>query len=463
MQTGFPLQPGLTATLSDFCAEVCYDALPNRTKSNLRLFFLDYIAAVHAGYRINLDINSQISSIFLGAASSGASRVFFSDVDSSATDAAFLNAFYSHGADMDDGNKLAAGHIGSHVISSLISICESRKVTIRQFYEAMLVGYEVFCRLSSACMPELISRGFHSTGTAGAPASAAACAKLLGLDSEGIANALSFSATQSSGLLLASETRQDMKALNPANAARVGVLSALLAEKGIKAPIYPLESARGWLHAMTSSVDLSKLIGGLGQYYCIDQSYLKPYPSCRHTHCAIELALKFGKTVEVDDIAEVVLTTYRHAIDLAGQIDIPASIGEAKFSIKYAIAISLSRGSFSLSELDPKNLSVLEHRLIDITRLEVDDSFERPDEGVRGARLEIRTYGGRIIHGEVLVPKGDPENPFDADDIKGKIHSCFSDAEGNANPSGADAFLEWYLPILEDPNNPFVFPQQRGV
>lgn len=36
------------------------------------------------------------------------------------TNAAFMNAVYAHGADMDDGNRKSAGHIGAHVISSVL-------------------------------------------------------------------------------------------------------------------------------------------------------------------------------------------------------------------------------------------------------------------------------------------------------------------------------------------------------
>ena len=30
--------------------------------------------------------------------------------------AAFMNAVYAHGADMDDGNRKAMGHVGAHVM-----------------------------------------------------------------------------------------------------------------------------------------------------------------------------------------------------------------------------------------------------------------------------------------------------------------------------------------------------------
>lgn len=459
----YPIERDITTTLSLFADSLSYSDLPVKTRENLCLYFLDYIASTHAGYRINQSMNKVVESVIFDDATDGDSHVMFSSCCTSPLNASFINAFYAHGADMDDGNKGAAGHIGAHVVSSLMALAEVRKSRFYDFFTAMAVGYDVFCRLSSACMPHLVDRGFHSTGTVGALASAAACAKLLGLDSEGIANAISLSATQASGLLLAGETRQDMKPLNPANASRTGVLSALLVERGAKGPLRPLESNKGWCHAMTPSVDFDRLFDGLGSSFSIDQCYLKLYPSCRHTHCAIEAALEIGEVVNPIEIEHIEIVTYGHAIDLAGKIDVPSTIGEAKFSIKYAVAVALSRGHFELNDLDSKKLNKIELSLIEKMRLVLNDELERPFEGIRGARLTVKTLGGRIFKREILIPKGDPENPFTIQDIKNKFRSCYCDSIGNPDPKGSSVFLDWYYPILEDPNNRFVFPDRRVV
>lgn len=455
----YPLSVDATGALSSFVERLTYDLLPIHTVNNAQLFFLDYVASVHAGYRVNYAINSVMRDIALGGSGRGAAHVFFSGVSRAPLDAAFVNAFYAHGADLDDGNKLAAGHIGAHVISSLMALAEERGASFSRFYEALIAGYEVFCRLSSACMPHLVDRGFHSTGTAGCLASAAACSKLLGLRAEGVANAISLSATQASGLLLAGETRQDMKAVNPANAARAGMLSALLAEKGVAGPIKPLESDKGWCHAMTPLVDLDRLIGGLGDYFCIDQSYLKPYPSCRHTHCVIEAALRLRKSVDLYDVSAIDIETYGHAIDLAGRVDMPRTTGEAKFSIKYAAIIALCRGRFGLEDLELENIGNLEKCLMERTRLVLNDSYEQPSRGIRGAKVSVRTKGGLSFAEEVLIPKGDPENPFTLKDVEEKLRYCFSDSDGCGIPEMAAVFLGWYRPIMKSLDKGFVFPQ----
>lgn len=460
--TNYPLKSGLTSILASAVSDMYYSSFSSITKSNLQLFFLDYVAAAHAGYRANKQMNDIVYEVSFEHVTEGKSHVFFSDEPTSPLSAAFVNAFYAHGADMDDGNKLAAGHIGVHVISALMALAEERGIAFGEFYASMAVGYEVFCRLSSACMPYLVERGFHSTGTAGALASAAACARLLRLDAEGVENALSLSATQSSGLLLAGETRQDMKALNPANAARVGVFSALLVEKGAKGPLNPLESDKGWFHAMTPTIDMNRLLDGLGERYCIDQSYLKPYPSCRHTHCAIEAAIAIGEEVSFWDLERIEVITYGHAIELAGQIDLPTTIGEAKFSIKYAVAVALVKKHFGLDDLSLCHIDDNAKTLVKRIVLSRDDSYERPEDGIRGACLVAVTKDGDIIRKEVLVPKGEPENPFSYEDLDNKFISCFSNDAGDSDAENAVSFLNWYKPIISDPNNTFVFPRREA-
>ena len=459
----YPIACDITGALSEFVSRIDASLLSSKTRENLMLFLLDYVAAAHAGYRVGGRANRALRSIALEGGPSGRAHVFFSECPAPSLPAAFVNAFCAHGADMDDGNKLAAGHIGAHVISALMALAEDRGSSFGDFYSAMAAGYEVFCRLSAACMPYMVDRGFHSTGTAGTLASAAACARLLGLGAEGVADAISLSATQSSGLLLAGETRQDMKALNPANAARAGALSALLAERGVRGPFNPLESCKGWLHAMTPKVDLDRLLGGLGERSCIDECYLKPYPSCRHTHSAIEAAIAIGREIPPEAVNSVEIVTYGHAIDLAGLIELPSTVGEAKFSIKYAVAVALERGRFSLEDLSPDGIDDAVKRLVAKERLVRDDGYERPERGVRGARVSVETAGGEVIGEEVLAPKGEPENPFSRQDVVDKLRSCFSDASGNPDPAGAEEFFDWYVPIMSDLDRGFVFPQKGAA
>lgn len=422
----YPVRSEITERICDFASELKYEDLPERTINRTADSIVDYVASVYAGFKLNYRFNAALLDVVEGASGNGCSSVFFSRRKIDPQNAAMLNAAYCHGADIDDGNKAAMGHVATHVISALSALAEERGASWGSFVSAMVVGYDVFCRLASSVQPHLVHRGFHSTGMAGGIACAAACAKLIGLGKDGIRDAVAIEATQASGLLLVGESCQEVKPLNPARAAQTGIFSALLSEKGVKGPSRPLESEKGWCHAVSPSVDAKRLLDDLGRRFSIDECYMKPYPSCRHTHCGIEAAKLIRESVEVEKIESIELRTYSNAIDLAGRIDVPASPSEAKFSIAYTLAKMLATGHFSISDLDVSSIDPLTESLVSKTRLVADDSFERIDEGIRGARLRIVVSGGGERSKTVLIPKGDPENPLSRTDLIEKLAGCAS-------------------------------------
>ena len=69
----------------------------------------------------------------------------------------------------------------------------------RAVLTAFILGVEVECRIGNAVSPGHYARGWHITSTCGVFGAAAACAKLLGLSADGIANAIGIAASQSAG------------------------------------------------------------------------------------------------------------------------------------------------------------------------------------------------------------------------------------------------------------------------
>lgn len=383
----------------------------------------DYYSACFAGYRINYDFNCAIKKIISDAAKPGKSTFFFSSDKVDVVTAAYMNAIYSHGADIDDGNMKAMGHIATHVLSAVCAIAEERESLWSDVFAAINIGYEVFNRISASVQPGHVRRGFHSTGTVGAIAVGAACAKLMNLDENGIYNSMSMAALQSGGLFIITESGQCCKPLNPANAVRVGILSAKLAEQGINGPRKVMESPKGWFRAMTDSVDYNSIIEGLGKVYTISESYLKLYPTCRHTHGAIDAALGIRKQIFGQDIHRIEIYTYRNAISTVGGIRIPKNSEEAKFSIFYAVANALVNGRFLVDDLNVDDISDEKINLINMMTLIEDDSLEQLEKGIRGARVVVFCDGSKIEN-TVTIPKGEPGNPLTWNDIENKMISC---------------------------------------
>ena len=420
----------ITSKISHYVADLNYNQLSEAAIEQVKLFIADYYAACFAGYRINKSLNDKVIKLMLQMGGAPESTILFSKHKIPASNAAFINAIYAHGADMDDGNKKAAGHIAAHVMSAVFALAETLNSSWEDVIVAIIAGYDVFNRVVGAAQPTLYNKGLHSTGVGGSLACAAACAKLLNLDCDGIYNAISLSAIQSSGLIIIDESGQNCKPINPANAARTGLISAQLAKLGLESSVNPLESKKGWFNAFGGEIDEDVLFKDLGKSFTICESYLKLYPSCRHTHCCIDSALTLREQLmennySLSDIEQINVTIYPSAIKSAGTILHPRTADEAKFSIHYCIATALTKGAFGLDEL---NVSAFEDEFDIISKISFipDEAMENRKAGIRGAKMQIITSNGNFEQ-TVLVPKGEASKPLDWGDISTKFSLCAAD------------------------------------
>ena len=419
--------------ISEFAANISYDQIPQKAIDTARVYIADYYAACFAGIKVNRQFNDAMLGIVEDMSGEGDASVFEHGRKLPVENAAFMNAIYAHGADMDDGNRKAMGHIAAHVMSAVFALAESLgNKTWEDVLTAIMVGYEVYNRVGAMAQPGLVHRGFHSTGTAGVVACGAACTKLMGLDADGIYSALGIAAIQASGLIIIAESGQSCKPLNPANAAKTGIISAKLAAAGVKGPDFPLESKKGWLHAMTDEVHY-EMLDDLGQVFTICESYLKPYPSCRHTHCGIEAAISvrdemLEKGLGIEDIKRLKLYIYENAIQIAGQIKIPKTPDSAKFSIYYSTAAPMSTGKYTPDDLEKEPTDEV-RQIVDKIELIPDASMENTASGIRGSRLVVEFADSSTTECTVVLPKGDASNFFTWDDMRRKLEACMQGFE----------------------------------
>lgn len=434
----------ITHCLSEFISQLNIDMLGAEVVERTKLFIADYYAACFAGYRVNREFNRRNLEYFKEMGGNGQSSVLFDQVKLPVENAAYINSMYAHGADMDDGNRISAGHIGACVFSSVFALGEKLCVTWGEILLAANAGYEVFNRIAGAAQPELYKKGFHSTGVAGGIAASAACAKLLGLSTEGIYNAISLAAIQASGLLVIDESGQACKPMNAANAARIGVFSAALAEKGLIGPEHPLESRKGWFNAFAESIDENIIFQGLGTKFTINESYLKLYPTCRHTHSCIDAALavrkRIGDTTEIPNLIQRIdIYTYPSAIRSAGGIRYPRAAEEAKFSICYATAVALTTGGFTLSDLAVETARPEVRSLTEKIRIIEDASMENRQQGIRGAKIIVCMEDGQTVEELVQIPRGEGKHLLTWEEMAEKVRMC---AENVISPMECDRFID---------------------
>jgi 2-methylcitrate dehydratase PrpD len=337
--------------------------------------------------------------------------------------AAFANGIAAHALELDDGSRHATYHPGSSIIPSSLALCEAEEKTARDLIAAIAVGYEVSIRIGKSMNPHHYLKGFHPTGTVAHFGTTAASCKILNLSVEETVNALGLAGSLASGINQYEIDGSLVKHLHPGNAARNGILTALLAKEGLTGPRGVIEGRLGFCHCFSDRYDISTITEGLGTQYDILSIYFKPYPSCRYVHYANEATLNILKEhpMKADDVDHIHILTHQNAKQGS---DIPdyQTVLHARLSIQYGIASILARGKAGLQEYteeaikDPKV-----HEIAKKITIEIDPEIQKLYPNPRSMIVQIKDKKGNIYSSRVDYPKGDPENPMTDEELTDKF------------------------------------------
>ncbi len=269
-----------------------------------------------------------------------------------AASAALLNGISSHTFDFDDTHLKTIIHPGGPVASALLALAEMRNalggttpsppITGRAFIDALVLGIDVACRVGNAVYPEHYDRGWHITGSTGMLGAAAGCARLLELDEQRTTMALGIAASQPVGLR--EQFGSMTKPLHPGAAARVGLMSALMAMHGYTASARALEAPRGLMQVFSTKCDWSEIHSELGQRFEISFNTYKPFACGIVIHPIIEAATRLREQgVRPEQVRSIALRVHPLVLELTGNKE-PADGLSAKFSVYHGCAAGLMFG-----------------------------------------------------------------------------------------------------------------------
>ncbi len=411
----------LSGKLASFVAGLSYNALPSEVVQKAKHCLMDTLGAALAGSNTPEARIAKRMAEKLGQKKE--TTLFTGKGKVGALEGALANGIMSHALELDDGNRYAQGHPGVAVIPAVLALGEKEKVKGKDLIAPIVAGYEVFGRVGAGCNPSHFNRGFHTTGTCGTFAAAAACARLLKLNESKTVSTLGIAGSQAAGLFAFMADGTMTKTLHAGKAAQNGILSAYLAKEGFTGPAFILEDKRGFYKAFADSCTPDRVVQGLGEKYEIMTTYVKFHASCRHSHPAVDAILETlaRAPVKADEIEKVNVHTYTIAAKLIDgkQVSTPIS---GKMSLPYSAAVAILYGKVGLGEFKPRVMSdpsVL--GLMEKIDVYADPELDRLVPDHRGARAEFILKDGRKLNSEVLDAKGEPENPGGASDIYDKF------------------------------------------
>ncbi len=270
---------------------------------------------------------------------------------------AFLLGALTHILETDDLHRQSVVHPGCVVVPPAWILATGRGIRGRAFLTAVLHGFEATTRIGMAVGAEHY-RIWHNTSTCGPFGSATASATLLGLNAEETMHALGNAGSQAAGLWEFLETGAMTKHLHAGHAAEAGLRAAELAAHGFTGPPKILEGAKGFFRAACPDADPGAVLADPQAPWQLLNTSIKPWPSCRHTHPAIDAAgtirtvlLDRGIDPAGDAVIKIEAHVYQAALDVCNRPD-PLSEYEAKFSLHHAIAASLAFDTVSFDAFD---------------------------------------------------------------------------------------------------------------
>jgi 2-methylcitrate dehydratase PrpD len=238
-----------------------------------------------------------------------------------------------------------AAHPSSTVFPAALAMAERVHADGRSFVLAMLLGYEVVCRVGEAqTRATEVERGFHNPGVNGAFGAAAATGKLLGLDLEHLCWALGVAGSHACGLVEFVHEGAMTKRIHPGRAAQLGLESALLAHAGLTGPTTVLEGQYGYLHAYSPSPRPERLVNGLGQEWLAADVTIKAYP-CHNTSQAVVHAIQTwrrSESVNAREIRHVRVLLNGHSVEARFLDRNPLTLLGAQYSLPFTTAVALA-------------------------------------------------------------------------------------------------------------------------
>ena len=419
----------MTEKFAEFCEQLRYEDLPHDVIKRTKLLILDTVGIIIRARHDAESTSSLVSAIEKLEMSNGSCQVFSDNKSYSPSAAALLNGTLAHSLDFDDTHAEASLHSSAPILAAALAAAEMNKSSGQQLITACVVGYEIQIRLGLAGgSSSHYKKGFHPTATCGIFGAAAAAGYLMGLTKEQYISAFGIALSQSAGSMQFLTDGAWTKRSHVGQAAQNGLSCAIMAAEGFKGPSKAFEGQWGYFHSYASGGDMEKAVDGLGKKFETLNLGVKPYPSCRYSHAAIdgiiELKNELGfSTAELDDIdiglSETALNIIGYPLSDKQN---PKSVVDGQFSMPFCAAVTVKSGGLKWDDYknhlnDSDTLS-----LCNKIKVSPDKDAEECCPEYMSAKVKV-VVKGKKYEKFVKIPKGEPENFMEDSEFISKFRS----------------------------------------
>jgi 2-methylcitrate dehydratase PrpD len=360
----------------------------------------------------------------------------------SAAHAAFVNAHQMHTLEWDAIHEPAVVHPMT-VVTPVLLAWMSRQAargevfTGQDLLRGIAVGVDIAGGLGDVTTTPL---QFFRPATAGALGAVAAVGAASRLPADRIAAALGIAYGGLSGTMQPHTEGAQVLALQVGFNARTAVNALDLALAGFDGPRFILEGRYGYFRLIEAAGEPEKLVARLGQQWEVQRTSLKPYPSGRATHGALDglqrLQREHGFTFS--DVEAVEIDVPPMVFGLVGRRpSATMSIGASRLCLAYLVPNLLRDGTISLATYeearvrDPQILAWTERVTISPDGNPDPNAFDPQD-----VRVHLRDGSRLSVH--VPASLGSPSYPMTPEQVEDKFRAAMA-AGGRADRADAVA------------------------
>lgn len=437
--------------------ETNYQDLPSNVIGVTKKSFLDALGVTLAASTLGEGCKAFVD-MAIAEGGKKESTILGFGAQTSAAMAAFANGAMAHALDFEDAHDDALMHPHAATIPAALAIAEALgNVSGKELLTAIALGSDLVCRLGLALNDNPLEYGWYVPPMFGAFGACAATAKLLRLNSAQIIDAFSLTLGQATfSADITSSPRSVVRSVRDAFAAKAGVISAQLAQRGVTGFDEPFEGRSGLFQLFArGNYNRDALTNGLGKMFEGGNVSFKPWPSCRGTHGYIDAALQIlrERKLQTDDIEEinvVVSPVNKMLCDPRERKRNPGTAIDAKFSIPFTIATALRFGEVRLEHFSVRALADADTlKLARRVSYEVDTQLSlkqaaqgslrintkshltnnglgsqaQPNDGVGAVSALSETDTG-TIEKELGIVFGNPKNPISSGALAAKFKDC---------------------------------------
>ena len=259
-----------------------------------------------------------------------------------------------------DFNDTYVGRFAVHPsdnIAACLAVAEEERASIREVITAIVIAYEVNCRLVDAF--DISKRGWDPP-VFGLPAVALAAGRLMRLDPDQLTHAVNLAINDHIPM---AQTRvgalSNWKGLAAAEAGRNAVFAARLARAGLTGPAPIFEGSSGFFQQVAGPANVNvEAFGRRGVQFRIHQCSLKPYPAVIYTQTAAVAGIEIAKEVgSLNRISAIEIATTRRGYERTGSEPekwSPKTRETADHSLPYITARAMFDGDITNESFAPE-------------------------------------------------------------------------------------------------------------